>query len=74
MKNKPVFYRVYNRKGEYHHGYSATLDGSIGWAIDCAKTVNGFVKEVFSDKTEKEIFNCQKKTKKTKQNTNAKLN
>ena len=59
MKSKPVLYRVYNRKGEYHHAYSATLKGSLLWAIDCAKTV----KEVYEDKTEKEIFTSKKNAK-----------
>ena len=60
MKNKSTLYRVYDNKGEYHHGYSATLEGSLGWAIDCAKTVNGSVKEVLGDGTEKEVFSCSK--------------
>ena len=63
MKNKAVLYRVYNRKGEYHHAYSATLKGSLLWAIDCAKTVHGSVKEVYEDKTEKEIFTSKKDAK-----------
>ena len=63
MKSKPVLYRVYNRKGEYHHAYSATLKGSLLWAIDCAKTVHGSVKEVYEDKTEKEIFTTKKNAK-----------
>ena len=36
MKSKPILYRVYTKKGEYHHGYSAELNGSRDWAIDCA--------------------------------------
>tara|TARA_B100000519_G_scaffold52091_1_gene42681 strand:+ start:8574 stop:8774 length:201 start_codon:yes stop_codon:yes gene_type:complete len=63
MKSKPVLYRVYTRKGEYHHAYNASLEGSLLWAIDCAKTVSGSVKEVFEDKTEKEVFNCIKNKK-----------
>tara|TARA_Y100000004_G_C8904522_1_gene408052 strand:- start:94 stop:291 length:198 start_codon:yes stop_codon:yes gene_type:complete len=64
MKLKPILYRVYTKKGEYHHGYSAELKGSRDWAIDCAKTVRGFVKEVYEGyETEKLIFDYNKKTK-----------
>ena len=66
MKSKPVLYRVYNRKGEYHHAYSATLKGSLLWAIDCAKRINGSVVEVFENGDEKEVFACQKKNKEEK--------
>ena len=62
MKSKKTLYRVYNSKGEYHHAYNSILDGALEWAIDCAKTVNGCVKEVLEDGTEKELFNCLKKT------------
>ena len=63
MKSKPTLYRVYNSKGEYHHAYNSSLEGALGWAIDCAKTVNGSVKEVNEDGTEKEVFNCKKEVK-----------
>jgi|TARA_R110000824_G_scaffold197377_1_gene380778 hypothetical protein len=63
MKSKLILYRVYNHKGEYHHGYSPVLKGSLGWAIDCAKTVNGSVKEIFDDETSKEVFSCTKEIK-----------
>ena len=63
MKSKPTLYRVYNRKGEYHHAYNSSLEGGLGWAIDCAKTVNGSVKEVCDDGSEKEIFSCTKEIK-----------
>ena len=63
MKSKPTLYRVYNRKGEYHHAYSAILEGSLAWAIDCAKTVHGSVKEISEDGTEKEVFSCFKEIK-----------
>jgi hypothetical protein len=62
MKSKKTLYRVYNRKGEYHHAYNSALDGALDWAIDCAKTVNGSVKEVCDDGTEKEVFTCSKKS------------
>ena len=65
MKQKPILYRVYTKKGEYHHGYSAKLKGSRDWAIDCAKAVRGIVKEVYADDdTEKLIFDYGKKVKK----------
>ena len=63
MKSKENLFRVYNRKGEYHHAYNSALDGALGLAIDCAKTVNGSVKEVLDDGTEKEVFSCSKKSK-----------
>ena len=34
MKTKTILYKVYTRKGEYHHAYSAELKGSREWAID----------------------------------------
>jgi hypothetical protein len=57
MKNPPFKYSVYTRKGEYHHGYSARLEGSLRWAIDCAKTVGGSVKEIHENGEEIEVFN-----------------
>tara|TARA_R110001599_G_scaffold277937_1_gene479293 strand:- start:548 stop:748 length:201 start_codon:yes stop_codon:yes gene_type:complete len=53
-KNKK--YKVYTKKGEFHHGYNASLKGSLSWAIDCAKTINGSVIEVDENGEEKEIF------------------
>ncbi len=50
-------YKVYTRAGEYHHGYNAALDGALAWAIDCAKTVRGSVREVRENGTETEVFN-----------------
>jgi len=65
MKSKPILYRIYTKKGDYHHGYSAELKGSRDWAIDCAKAVRGIVKEVYDgDTTEKLIFDFNKKSKK----------
>jgi len=60
MKSKATLYRVYNKKGEYHHSYSATLKGAVQWAIDCAKTISGSVNEVSENGIETEIFNCKK--------------
>lgn len=57
MKQKLVNYRVYDKKGQYHHSYQIKDD-----AITCAKHVNGSVKEL-NEEFEKEIFNA-KKTKK----------
>ena len=58
MKSKPILYRVYTKKGEYHHGYSAELNGSRDWAIDCARAVDGYVTQVSDDlqRTEKKIY------------------
>ena len=50
-------YKVYTRGGEYHHGYNATLEGALLWAIDCAKTIRGSVKEVHENGKEIEVFN-----------------
>ena len=50
-------YKVYTTKGEFHHCYNSRLEGSLGWAIDCAKTINGFVMEMNEDGKEIEIFN-----------------
>ena len=49
MKTKTILYKVYTRKGEYHHAYSAELKGSREWAIDCARTVDGYVTQVSDD-------------------------
>ena len=50
-------YKVYTRKGEFHHSYNSCLEGSLNWAIDCAKTINGFVMEIGEDGKEVQIFN-----------------
>ena len=50
-------YKVYTKKGEFHHAYSGSLKGSLSWAIDCARTINGFVMEIDEDGKEIEIFN-----------------
>ena len=62
MKNPPLKYSVYTRKGEYHHGYSARLEGSLAWAIDCAKIVGGSVKEVHENGQQIEVFNSTRET------------
>ena len=49
MKTKTILYKVYTRKGEYHHAYSAELKGSREWAIDCARAVDGYVTQVSDD-------------------------
>ena len=59
--NKPKQYIVYTQRGEYHHGYNGSLDGALDWAIDCAKTVRGSVKEIWTNGREVEVFNCHKK-------------
>ena len=55
-------YRVYNKRGEYHHGYNGSLKGALSWAIDCAKRVGGSVREVSNSGKEKELFNWTKQT------------
>ena len=57
MNSKSTLYRVYTRKGEYHHCYNGYLDGALGWAIECAKRVNGSVVKIEGEK-EVTIFNC----------------
>ena len=58
MKTKTILYKVYTRKGEYHHAYSAELKGSREWAIDCTRAVDGYVTQVSDDlqRTEKKIY------------------
>ncbi len=60
MSKKPVIYRVYTRKGQFHHCYSSALEGALGWAIDCAKVVGGSVREVTPEGVETEVFSCSK--------------
>ena len=59
MKKEVILYRVYTKKGEYHHG-------SCNWAIDCAKIIRGRVTEVYDDVDgpEEVIFDYNKKAKK----------
>ena len=54
MNQELVKYRVYDKKGQYHHSYQIKDD-----AIECAKHVSGSVKELGGD-YEKEIFNAKK--------------
>ena len=60
MSKKSVIYRVYTRKGQFHHCYSAVLEGALGWAIDCTKVVGGSVREVSPEGVEVEVFSCSK--------------
>ena len=53
-------YKVYTRGGEYHHGYNASLEGALLWAIDCAKTIGGSVRELGENGEEVEVFNSIK--------------
>ena len=62
-KNKK--YKVYTKKGEFHHGYNASLKGSLSWAIDCAKTINGSVVEV-DENGEEKVFGAIPNFKKQK--------
>jgi hypothetical protein len=54
MNQELVKYRVYDKKGKYHHSYTSKND-----AINCAKYVSGSVKSVKDDE-EKEVFNAKK--------------
>ena len=60
MSKKSLSYRVYTRKGQFHHCYSTALEGALGWAIDCAKVVGGSVREVSDEGIEIEVFTCSK--------------
>ena len=55
-------YKVYTRGGESPHGYNAPLEGALLWAIDCAKTIRGSVKEVHENGKEIEVFNYKGET------------
>lgn len=57
MNQELVKYRVYDKKGQYHHSYLVEND-----AINCAKYISGSVKSVKPD-GEKEVFNSKKQTK-----------
>ena len=57
MNKELTKYRVYDKKGEYHHSYTSKDD-----AINCAKYVSGPVKSV-KDNEDKEVFNSEKKKK-----------
>ena len=50
-------YKVYTKKGEFHHAYNSCLEGSLKWAIDCARTINGVVMSVDENGQETQIFN-----------------
>ena len=54
MNKELVKYRVYDKKGEYHHSYISKND-----AINCAKYVFGSVKSV-KDGEEEEVFSAKK--------------
>lgn len=57
MNQELVRYRVYDKKGQYHHSYVLEED-----AITCAKHVMGSVKMIGED-SEKEVFIVNKKKK-----------
>ena len=40
-----VIYRVYDKKDRYHQSYSPKLNDARNWAIDCATSIKGYVKE-----------------------------
>jgi len=57
MNQELTRYRVYDKKGQYHHSYISEED-----AITCAKHVMGSVKIIEND-SEKEVFVVSKKKK-----------
>tara|TARA_A200000159_G_C7292793_1_gene326483 strand:+ start:759 stop:932 length:174 start_codon:yes stop_codon:yes gene_type:complete len=57
MNQELVRYRVYDKKGQYHHSYISEED-----AINCAKHVMGSVKIIETD-SEKEVFIVSKRKK-----------
>jgi hypothetical protein len=66
MQNKKVVkYRVFDGKDNYHQSYSSELSGASNWARDCARRVNGYVKEIVesngSEVSEKVIFDTRGK-------------
>jgi hypothetical protein len=54
QNNKEIKYRVFDAKNNYQQTYSDKLKGSVNWASDCAKRVNGYVVEVLLE-NEKEV-------------------
>ena len=65
-KNNDKLYRVFDKKGKYHHSYSFTNKDSFGWAVDCASMVRGKVYEVGFDEfgksnTSKLVFSAEEK-------------
>ena len=66
MKNtKEIRYYAFDSKGNIQQSYSSLLVGANNWAIDCARRVNGYVKEVSfneaSQVSEKIIFDLRVK-------------
>lgn len=57
MNQELTRYRVYDKKGQYHHSYISEED-----AVTCAKHVMGSVKIIEND-SEKEVFVVSKKKK-----------
>ena len=48
-KNTNTLYRVYDRKGKYHHSYTPYNKEVLSWAVDCATSIKGKVYEVSLD-------------------------
>jgi len=64
--NSDKLYRVYDKKGKYHHSYSFDGRDSLSWAVDCASAVKGKVYEVGFDEsgksnTSKLVFSAEDK-------------
>ena len=65
-----VIYRVYDKKDRYHQSYSPKLNDAKNWAIDCASSIKGYVKEDSIDDNgnmtnSKVIFSTKTPEKKT---------
>lgn len=65
QNNKVIKYRVFDGKDNYQQSYSSELNGANNWARDCARRVNGYVKEIVvsngADISEKVIFDTRNK-------------
>ena len=42
-------YRVFDHKNNFHQSYDASLQGALGWALDCAKRVHGYILQYDGD-------------------------
>lgn len=63
-----VIYRVFDKKNRYHQSYSPKLANARSWAIDCAISAKGVVKEDVLDdsgvtQSSKVIFSFDKMNK-----------
>jgi len=68
-KNTNTLYRVYDKRGKYHHSYTRYNKESLSWAVDCAASIKGKVYEVSLDdsgtsKNSKLVFSSEGKINK----------